>query len=64
MYNNLQYADSDLIDYYTYQIKAEEAKVQAEEEDEYPDYDDYDMYDPHDMSTWDDEDWINFELEH
>ena len=25
MYNNLQYADSDLIDYYTYQIKAEEA---------------------------------------
>lgn len=26
MYNNLQYADSDLIDYYTYQIKAEEAK--------------------------------------
>lgn len=26
MYNNLCYADSDLIDYYTYQIKAEEAK--------------------------------------
>lgn len=26
MYNNLQYADGDLIDYYTYQIKAEEAK--------------------------------------
>ena len=26
MYNNLQYADNDLIDYYTYQIKAEEAK--------------------------------------
>lgn len=26
MYNNLQYADSDLIDYFTYQIKAEEAK--------------------------------------
>ena len=26
MYNNLHYADSDLIDYYTYQIKAEEAK--------------------------------------
>ena len=26
MYNNLQYADSDLIDYYTYQIKAEESK--------------------------------------
>lgn len=26
MYTNLQYADSDLIDYYTYQIKAEEAK--------------------------------------
>lgn len=26
MYNNLQFADSDLIDYYTYQIKAEEAK--------------------------------------
>ena len=43
-------------------IKAEEAKLQ--EEDEYPDYVDYDMYDPHDMSTWDDDDWINFELEH
>ena len=26
MYNILQFADSDLIDYYTYQIKAEEAK--------------------------------------
>lgn len=26
MHNNIQYADSDLIDYYTYQIKAEEAK--------------------------------------
>ncbi len=26
MYNNLQHADSDLVDYYTYQIKAEEAK--------------------------------------
>ena len=26
MYNNLQFADSDLIDYFTYQIKAEEAK--------------------------------------
>lgn len=26
MYNNLQFADSDLIDYYSYQIKAEEAK--------------------------------------
>jgi hypothetical protein len=26
MHNNLQYASSDLIDYYTYQIKAEEAK--------------------------------------
>lgn len=26
MYNNLQFADSDLIDYYTYEIKAEEAK--------------------------------------
>ena len=26
MYNNLRYADSDLIDYYTYQIKAEESK--------------------------------------
>ncbi len=26
MYNNLQFADSELIDYYTYQIKAEEAK--------------------------------------
>ena len=26
MYNNLQYANSDLIDYYTYQIKAEESK--------------------------------------
>lgn len=25
-YNNLRYADSDLIDYYTYQIKAEESK--------------------------------------
>ena len=44
-------------------IKAEEAKMQAEEDD-YPDYDDYDIYDPQDMSTWDDDDWINFELEH
>ena len=44
-------------------IKAEEAKMQVEEDD-YPDYDDYDMYDPHDMSTWDDDDWINFELNH
>lgn len=26
MHNNLQYASSDLIDYYTYQIKAEESK--------------------------------------
>jgi hypothetical protein len=26
MYNNLQFADNDLVDYYTYQIKAEEAK--------------------------------------
>lgn len=26
MYSNLQFADSDLIDYYTYLIKAEEAK--------------------------------------
>lgn len=26
MYKNLHYADSDLIDYYTYQIKAEESK--------------------------------------
>lgn len=26
MYNNMQFADGDLIDYYTYQIKAEEAK--------------------------------------
>ena len=26
MHNNMQFADSDLIDYYTYQIKAEEAK--------------------------------------
>ena len=26
MYNNLQYADGDLIDYFTYQIKAEESK--------------------------------------
>lgn len=26
IYNNIQFADSDLIDYYTYQIKAEEAK--------------------------------------
>lgn len=45
-----------------------EQKIKAETEmmeDEEPDYyDDYDMYDPHDMSTWDDDDWINFELEH
>lgn len=41
-------------------IKAEAEIMEAEE----PDYDDYDMYDPHDMSTWDDDDWINFELEH
>ena len=27
-------------------------------------YSDYDEYDPTDMSTWDDDDWINFELEH
>lgn len=26
MHKNLQFANSDLIDYYTYQIKAEEAK--------------------------------------
>lgn len=26
MHNNLQFANSDLIDYFTYQIKAEEAK--------------------------------------
>ena len=26
MYNNMQFADGDLIDYYSYQIKAEEAK--------------------------------------
>lgn len=26
MHNNMQFADSDLIDYYTYQIKAEESK--------------------------------------
>ena len=26
IYKNLEFADSDLIDYYTYQIKAEEAK--------------------------------------
>lgn len=26
MHNNIQFADSDLIDYFTYQIKAEEAK--------------------------------------
>lgn len=26
MYNNMQLADSDLVDYFTYQIKAEEAK--------------------------------------
>ncbi len=26
MHNNMQFASSDLIDYYTYQIKAEEAK--------------------------------------
>ncbi len=26
MHNNLEYAEGDLIDYYTYQIKAEEAK--------------------------------------
>ena len=24
----------------------------------------YDEYDPTDMSTWDDDDWINFELDH
>lgn len=45
-----------------------EQKIKAETEmmeDEEPDYyDDYDMYDPHDMSTWDEDDWINFELEH
>ena len=41
-------------------IKAEEAKIQVEEDD----YPDHDMYDPYDMSTWDDDDWINFELEH
>lgn len=27
MYNNLQFADSDLIDYYSYQIKASKAKL-------------------------------------
>ena len=26
IYNNMQFADSDLIDYYTYQLKAEESK--------------------------------------
>lgn len=26
MYKNLEFADGDLIDYYTYQIKAEESK--------------------------------------
>ena len=26
MYNNMQFVDSDLIDYYVYQIKAEEVK--------------------------------------
>ena len=26
MYNNMQFVDGDLIDYYVYQIKAEEAK--------------------------------------
>lgn len=26
MYRNLQFADGDLVDYFTYQIKAEEAK--------------------------------------
>ena len=26
MYNNMQYVESDLIDYYVFQIKAEEAK--------------------------------------
>lgn len=26
MHNNLQYAENDLVDYYTYQIKAEEAR--------------------------------------
>jgi hypothetical protein len=41
-------------------IKAETEIMEYEE----PDYDDYDLYDPQDMSTWDDEDWINFELEH
>ena len=45
-------------------IKAEEAKIQAEEDEEFDYDDDYDMYDPYDMSTWDDNDWINFELEH
>ena len=39
-------------------IKAETEIIEYEE----PDY--YDMYDPHDMSTWDEDDWINFELEH
>ena len=27
MYNNMQFAESDLIDYYTYQIKAHQAKL-------------------------------------
>ena len=27
MYNNMQFAESDLIDYYTYQIKANQAKL-------------------------------------
>jgi len=26
MHNNIQYAEKDLVDYYSYQIKAEEAK--------------------------------------
>jgi hypothetical protein len=26
MHNNLQFAETDLVDYYTYQIKAEEAR--------------------------------------
>lgn len=41
-------------------IKAETEIMEVEE----PDYDNYDMYDPHDMSTWDDDAWINFELGH
>ena len=41
-------------------IKAEAEMMEAEE----PDYNDFDMYDPFDMSTWDDENWEDFALDH